>query len=64
MLSEWDVSFPLAVAVAFGYATLTDKGIGAIEDCYAVVCDAMGIDPSGTYADYSEWIASSPNEEV
>ena len=64
LISDYDLAFPFAFGVKHGAISINPLGESLIEACWNDCCAMMGVDPEGTYADYSAWITASPNEEI
>ena len=64
LIFTYDLAFPFALGVVHGFISLNESGVALIEECWDAMCGMMGVDPEGIYADYSEWIDTSPNEVI
>lgn len=49
LITMQDLGFPAAVLAVNGGATLTDIGIGFVEETWQALCNELGVDHYGNY---------------
>jgi hypothetical protein len=58
-----DIGLPLAYLVQLELCTISDEGKGYVEETWNMLCEALKVDPNGTYETSDELLANFPAEE-
>jgi hypothetical protein len=51
----YNIAFPLAVGIQYGFAIATDKGVEAIDQAFGVFLDLLGVEDKG-YSELDEFL--------